>query len=395
MKNVVGQVAAKENFYNRPREIARIKRNLEAGANIQLASPRRVGKSSILQYFLDNPIDGFIFIYKDVESARTKQGFYEKIYSECIRNKVLLEKRGLWKQLTEGINAGLRKLKSLKLGPLGEITLAHDVEVDYEEELLNFLEGIDIGENKLVIMIDEFPEVLLNMVEDEAGNHKTARSFLQSNREFRNNRAIHGKVQFIYTGSNSLNGTVTELKSTELINDLPSMPVNPLHEPEAMEMIQNIMAGYGFGISDEMLKYMIRQVEWLIPFYFQLVIQELLDLLDEGEEITEQRIDKAIEQIALPRNDNHFQHYMTRLNRVFGQGRTDFIRKTLNRLVEAKELTKSQIIDFGHGGLSEHQVKVLLDSLLVDGYLVKTSDDTETYKFNSPILANWWARKKD
>ena len=390
MQNIVGQIASKENFFNRPREIKRITRNLQAGANIQLAAPRRVGKSSILHFFLNNPLKGFIFIYIDVESVRTTTDFYRKIYREVLRNEDLAEMKNLFKQLTEKAGAALKKLKNIKLAGIAEIDLREEVEVDYEEELLNFLGGIELDGDRLVIMVDEFPEVLLNMVEDDKGNPKNARSFLQSNRAFRNNRMIQGKVQFIYTGSNSLNGTVTDLGSTELINDLPSMPVYPLEVGEAKQLMTEILGTYGISIGENELDYAIQKVDWLIPFYFQLLIQELLDLLEEGEPISNHRIDEAILQITQPRNNNHFHHYVKRMTRVFPGERMKFVSAFLTQLAQEPMLTKAQAINIAHENLTEQQVKIILTTLETDGYIVEVKENPGSYKFNSPILKIWW-----
>lgn len=80
MENIVGQIASQGNFYMRKREIREIMRNLKANANIQIAAPRRVGKSSILYHLKDFPEMGFINLYIQVESSRNKDDFYRKIY---------------------------------------------------------------------------------------------------------------------------------------------------------------------------------------------------------------------------------------------------------------------------------------------------------------------------
>ena len=76
----------------------------------------------------------------------------------------------------------------------------------------------------------------MNILEDDKGDPKNARKFLQVNRELRNNSALLGKVQFIYTGSSSLNITVSNLDSSALINDLNSIAVDPLTKEEAEEL---------------------------------------------------------------------------------------------------------------------------------------------------------------
>lgn len=391
MQNIVGQIASKENFYPRKREINRIARNLEAGSHIQLSAPRRVGKSSILVHLKDNPLSGFVFMYIDVESARTKKEFYYKLYRELLRNETLTGKKKLLEQLQDKANKYFQRLKNIQIAGV-EIGLNEKEEVDYEEELLNFLSGIDISGERLVIMVDEFPEVLLNMLEDDKGDISNARAFLQSNREFRNAGTIRGRIQFIYTGSSSLNVTATMLGSTELINDLTSCPVNPLSETEAADLVISILRNYGYQLSDENLAYLIQLVEWRIPFYFQLIVHELLDQVEPGTEITAELISKALQTITHQRNDHHFEHYAKRLKRVFKEKEYYFVKALLLQLCKKDSLTTDEVINIGYEIVSETRARQIIQSLEADGYILQVGTDATAYKFSSPILKNWWFR---
>lgn len=389
MDNIVGQIASKENFYPRKREVARITRNLNAGGHIQLSAPRRVGKSSILVHFQDNPVDGFVFMYIDVESARTKQDFYRKIYRELLRNEVLNGKKGILQQFQDGTNKFFSRLKGINIGSV-EISLNEKQEADYEEELMNFLIGVNLHGDRMVIMVDEFPEVLLNMLEDDKGEVGNARAFLQSNRAFRNEGALRGKVQFIYTGSSSLNVTATMLNSTELINDLTSCPVNPLNEEEASEFITALLNTHNFSLASENLHYLVQLIEWRIPFYFQLLVQELLDQLEPGDEITQGHIDTALQRITEQRNDHHFEHYAKRLLRVFKDEEYKFVKEMLLALCKTESIMTEEAINIGHGLVNEVRVRQIIKSLEADGYLLQIGTDTAAYKFSSPILKTWW-----
>lgn len=389
MRNIVGQIASKEDFYMRPKEIRRIKMNLEAGANIQIAAPRRVGKSSILYFFLDNPQDGFIHLYFQVESARSKNEFYRKLYKEIIKSDAVGTGKKFFEQLKSAGNAFLGRLKGVKIAGSG--LDFHDTdEIDYEEELLNLLLGLDLGGDKLVLMVDEFPEVILNIVEDGHGEIVEAKKFLQSNRELRNNAKLSHKVQFIYTGSNSLNLTVGNLDSSSLINDLTAIPVNPLTETESKDLIKSVLSTYKYQITDERLEYIISKAEWTIPFYFQLVIHEIINDIEPTDEITVVVIDKAFETALEQRNDHHFEHYVKRLKRIFSDKEREFIQKFLCQLANQSALTKDEAINLANGILTEDQTRRLLESLKYDGYIINQSDTT--YKFNSPILKNWWKK---
>lgn len=387
MQNIVGQIASKENFYMRDREIKRIKMNLNAGANLQLAAPRRVGKSSILYYFLDNSDSGFIHIYFQVESARSKNDFYRKLYRDIIKSDAVGKGKKLFEQLKSVSNAFLGRLKGVKIA--GNGLDFHDAdEIDYEEELLNLLIGLELDKDKLVLMIDEFPEVILNIVEENNGDIREAKKFLQSNRELRNNPNLIGKIQFIYTGSNSLNLTVGNLDSSALINDLTAIPVNPLTERESKDLISSILKTYSHSITEEKLDYIIGKTEWTIPFYFQLIIHEIISDIDPGDEITNDVIDRAFITALEQRNDHHFEHYVKRLKRIFTDDERKFIQIFLCTLCKEMTIDKNEAINLATGILTEDQTRRLLSSLKYDGYII--NQDENVYKFNSPMLRSWW-----
>lgn len=387
MKNIVGQIASKEDFYMRKKEISRINLNLAAGANLQIAAPRRVGKSSILYYFLDNAEKGFLHIYLQVESARTKNDFYRKLYKEIIKSDVISSGKKFYEQLKSTGNIFLNKLKGVQIAGTG-FDFNDAEKIDYEDELLNLLLGLDLGEDRLVIMIDEFPEVILNIVEENNGDISEAKQFLQSNRELRNNAKLNKKVQFIYTGSNSLNLTVGNLDSSSLINDLTSIPVNPLNEAESMELITSVLKTYGHEISSNALNHLIENVEWTIPFYFQLIIHEIINEIAPGDEITNNIIDQAFAAALDQRNDHHFEHYVKRLKRVFTNEERKFIQIFLCKLSGQASMNKNEVINLSNGILDENQTRRLLDALRYDGYIINQTQSE--YKFNSPILKNWW-----
>ena len=390
MKNIVGQIASKEDFYHRAGELRRIKLNLDAHANIQIAAPRRVGKSSILYYLKDNPGAGYINLYIEVESARSKDEFYRKIYREILKSDAIGSSRRFIEQLKGAKDTLLSKLKGFTLGGVG-VELNDAPDIDYEEELTNLLLGLDLGNEKLVLMVDEFPEVILNIVEEDKGDIVNAKKFLQSNRELRNHAKLNRKVQFIYTGSNSLNLTVSQLDSTALINDLVSVPVDPLTSEQASDFVKKILSTYEYKITSERLTYLVDLVEWNIPFYFQLLIQEIIAQVGPEDELNQQVIDSAFSKVVEQRNDHYFEHYVKRLKRIFSIEQANFAHLFLNALAVNESLSRADALNISHGKLNESDSRRVLESLIYDGYIrVVSRTGQPEYKFNSPILKLWW-----
>jgi len=77
MKIVIGQATRGEDFFPRPKITNEIWAKLEAGSNVLLVAPRRIGKSSILFDLLDNPKEGYIVIYYTSESVNNHNEFYK------------------------------------------------------------------------------------------------------------------------------------------------------------------------------------------------------------------------------------------------------------------------------------------------------------------------------
>jgi len=389
MLNIVGQIASKEDFYKRDREVGAIKKVLAAGANIQLSAPRRVGKSSILYHLKDTPSAGYFFIYIEVESARNIRDFYRKIIQEIFRSGVLTTRKVIWEQFKAGTNRFFARLKGFKVVEAG-IEFHESDEVDYEQELLNFLLGIDLGENRLILMIDEFPEVILNIIEDHKGDTNEAKAFLQSNRELRNHPGLLKRVQFIYTGSNSLNVTVSSFGSSSMINDLNAIPIEPLRPENSKDLITQVLTTYGYSIANEQLEYILSKVQWHIPFYFQLVMQEIMRQIEPQTPITTAVIDSSITQVTDRRNDHLFEHYVSRLKRLYKGDNLEFVSLFLNKLAVAGEMSKDGVVNLAHGLVDEVNARQILSSLLYDGYITEVRNKTNIYEFNSPFLKTWW-----
>ena len=90
MKNVIGTPARGDSFFPREREVRKIISRLKNGNNLNLAAPRRVGKTSILYYLLDNKEADYVYVYVDTEAVNNEQDFFKKIFRQngvCIQEQ--------------------------------------------------------------------------------------------------------------------------------------------------------------------------------------------------------------------------------------------------------------------------------------------------------------------
>ena len=390
MKNLTGPPARGEDFYKRTREIDEIKKAIDSYSHIQIAAPRRVGKTSILMYFKDNPMKDYYSVFVDVESVSSENDYFKKLYEELMRSEAFSGTAKIFDQLLERGNQFLGRIKSFKIAGQG-IELSDSPEIDYCQELTNLLKGINLHGKKIVMMVDEFPEVILTIYNSNNKDEGAVVRFLKMNRAMRQDPDINQKIVFVYTGSIGLNHTVSRFQASAAINDLKSIGVGPLKKEEALELINLIVQEQAVTIDALTSEYLLSKIEWYIPFHIQLAISESTSLIRKGEEITIDIIDEAFRQIIDYRNNNAFEHYETRLAKSLEKDELDFANEVLEYMVHHSTIESATIHDFAVKHNLENKYRPIIGLLVYDGY-INNNDDNNIFCFNSPILKMWWQK---
>ncbi len=387
MKNVLGSPARKSDFFYREQEIANILHALEKGENMQIAAPRRVGKTSILYHFIDNAerFENFKFLRIDVESCTSVNSYYKKILEELLKSDVF--KKG--NKIFQWLEDVLKKIKSINVLGAGGIELNHSEENDYYNDVKTLLEGLHLDKQKLVFLIDEFTIALDNI--NEMQGLEEAKRFLHTNRELRMNHHINGNVKFILTGSIGLNSLVERLELPTTINDLSVVSVNPLSKKKAVEFAQQILESENLKYTDKSIDYLLEKIHWLIPYFIKLIIDECrqIALEEETNKMTKAMIDQSFKQAIDFKHNNFYNHYLTRLKSSFKNNELKFLIAVLTETAKNELISDNRTQDLAVKYEVEEIRRNLLRTLTFDGYLTHNKSDN-TYCFVSPLLKMWW-----
>ena len=380
MKIQTGNPVRGKEFFNREKLIEQAWDLIEAGNHILLAAPRRVGKTSVMYYLMDNPKDGYTIIYLITQSVNNENEFFRRIVNRVLKTDYV--------QKSQKVITFLEKHKPAisKVG-LDGIEFGASEEGNYQEILIRILKSSHPESKKLLVMIDEFPETLENIIKDEG--ETAGRHFLQSNRELRQDSEISKKVQFIYTGSIGLENIVSKLNVMSTINDLSRLKIPPFKPDEAKQLVSLLLGNVDFTLSDPLINFILKKIEWLIPFYIQLIIWELKNLhRDENpDKITEDIIERALTEILEQRN--HFEHWHARLRTSVKGNEYNLVKELLNITSENETISSNEIHNLAVKYQLESSYKDLVGSLVYDGY-INNHDDFKVYRYNSPILRMWW-----
>lgn len=178
---VYGKIARGGSFTDRESEQERITLNIQSHINTILISPRRWGKSSLVQKVANENLKiekNVSFCFIDLFSIRTEQEFYESFAKEVIKatsskwEEWIKAEKKYFKQLIPKFNIGI--------DPLNDFSISFDLEeVKHSaDEILALPETVSKSKKiQIVVCIDEFQN--FNFLEDPLGFQKKLRATWQ------------------------------------------------------------------------------------------------------------------------------------------------------------------------------------------------------------------------
>ena len=382
INTIIGQAATGNNFFERPKLTNEIWRIIQSGSNMLFVAPRRVGKTSILFYLLDNPQEKFRPLYIITESVNDENEFFKRLYSHVF-------------ELLDGVDKFSQRIKNLVgKNKISEISKSgvklEGVDLNYYDALIKLFEILDLDGDKLVIMIDEFPETVENIKRDKGG--KDALHFLQRNRELRHSTIVKQKAQFIYAGSIGLENVVSNIKASSTIDDLHPFNIPPFTEKESCKLIfDKILKNSEMHVEDAQVSFLLSKIGWLIPFYIQLIMEEVYKLYsyEELEEITNEVVERAIDKSI--QHKLYFDLWLSRLKITFKGNEFSFLKSVLNYVSEKDIISSAEIYNYAEEFDVTETYKDVINTLVYDGY-INNNDNTKKYLYNSPILKRWWQK---
>jgi uncharacterized protein len=379
-----------EKYFPRPAITEKIWRKIEAGEHLQLTAPRRVGKTSILKHLVQHPRKGYLVKYIIVQSVDGENEFYKLLFNELVEDqRIFGQLEGYFRQASKVVKDYINKIS--KIGT-NEVTFDHSASLDYESELKQLIRAIDDGSEKIILEVDEFPHAVENILKIDS---RAGIRFLQSTREFRQDDRLSRKVQFIFTGSIGLGNIVKKIGQTNLIMDLVPIPVPPLSPEEANTLVRDLVQGLkayqniDLPLTETCITYLLEKIDWLIPYYIQIVVDELCDIHEDGQPIDSIAVDEALLRIIRNRykHDNFFEHWKSRLKIAFDDlAQYNLAREVLNLLAKNQPIDNALFHDLGvkHKVAEPQYVQGVLE---YDGYI---NEHGGRFRFNSPILKAWW-----
>lgn len=396
MRNITGSPVENRDFFDRPRDVARLQRELANGANLLLTAPRRVGKTSLVLRLCElERAAGRSAVFLNVEGCHDELAFAERLVDG-------LSEEGLHPEALSRVSLVFRKARQafsgMKVGAAGvDMEMGSAEDSDHStlgRALESIFRRIEKDGKPVLLAIDEIPELLLALGREERGTERVSR-LLHWLRALR--QTYRHQVRWIFLGSIGLDSFVDDRNLRKTINDLTGLSLEALDPDEADRFLAELGASNDLPLTDEQRARIIKRVGWPLPHHLQIVFHALVDSGTTKADAA--AVDAAFEHLLQPSNLSQFDTWRQRLDEQFGQSDATAAKDALRHLCQhVNGRSRAQVLNAlmatrgaADAAVVDDQLARLLQMLLRDGYLLESKG---RYAFRSFLLREYWLRRE-
>lgn len=379
-KIIIGPVATGDYYYHRLEIVEDIWEELEKGNFVLIAAPRRVGKTSVMKFMVENPKENYKLIFENIQGINSEDDFYKMIY------KLILSCLNDSKKIKTWFKNYLKSKSISEVDFKGSFKITNQ-KIDYLEEINNVIPQLDTDSENIILLIDELPEVLHNLYKNN--KKEQAISILKNMRSWRQDSRFK-KMQFVLAGSIGIHYVVNTIEGRNSdLNDLRKVYCNPLNWNQTNEYIEWATRDATVKYNEELKEYLLNKIQYFVPYFINIVLSEIDKTAkrNKNPEILTQSIDSAFE-IVIKEND-HFKDWKKRLSDYLSNENFLFVNEILIQIAHKESITIQEIYDkaIKHNKTSDYMD--FISDLEQDGYII---ENDKKYIFISPFLKEFWKR---
>lgn len=379
-KIIIGNTATGNYYYPRPHIVQEIWEELEKGNNVLIAAPRRVGKSSVMVYMAENCPAGYKCVFENVQGIQSAYEFYKRFYELIIKCLKPFQQKLAW------LSEVWKEHKIDEITLQGKVKLK-DAAVDYLSEIDNILPKLNNRELKIVLFIDELPEVLHQL--NKKGKTEEAASILKNIRRWRQEDQFKN-LRLVLAGSIGIHYVVKSIEGrTTDINDFNPIKFEALTKPEALDYLDWATQDATIKYTEEYVDYLLSKIQYYVPYFINLMLDEINKKARKTNNtaITDTDIDNAYETVV--KSTDHFKDWKNRIFDYMPADDAEFVNEILIHIAHYETISQQKIYDIAgkHNKINERMD--LIDGLEKDGYIIEQED---VFLFQSPFLKTFWKR---
>lgn len=378
-----GGKATGANFFDREKELQNIYDLIAQGKNLLLHAPRRFGKSSLLTRLVAAPPPGGQACYIDLEGGKSPKDFIITIL------KALLQRKEFCTLLP------LRFAEAHEMSESDRREILKDEEREiagdwrqYTEKLFAILAGAPF---RCILILDEFPWLIEDMIELHPEKDNTARDFLNW---FASARQQAAGPTFILSGSEHLPSFLESHGLAEHMKDLEPIRLGLFEQDAARTFSFLALAGRNIMATKEEVDHILTLLGRPTPYFLQLFLDFLAEQCWAGETLGPKDIERHYYQNLLgSARTRAFESISLQLERYhrFGPYHRNGAAAVLDLLARKEQADKAEVKEawLSIAGTSSAGFETML-AVLRDDFYVEEADGK--LFMSSKLLREWWHR---
>ena len=368
-----------------------------------LTAPRRTGKTSVMDHMAARPKNGFSTVSVFVQDLDHPSEFLLTLL-DAFQDK----HPNLFRLVYDSSTKWIGKV----LGSVGEID-AGGFKVAFREanpqwrdnwtiEGDDFFERVRKGQKCVLFIVDEFPDLILNM---NRNHPDLVRPFLSW---FRGHcikpHPKQDPVRWLLGGSVNLSSTLDSIGCLDLINSLHDEPLPVLTHEQVAEFVRRMLSDRSVPFAPEIPDEVANRLGRPIPLFMQMLTLDLHRIWKrEQRPLVTTDVEAGFnELIVSSAARDKLQHYYSRIARYYVDPKQTVAYALLAKLsVTSGSLARTnlqgefdRIVHEQGVNAPVHERKRMFNQLLRDlendFYVVETGDDC--YDFASGLLKAWWKK---
>lgn len=282
---VVGKYVSDNYFCDRVKETEFLRKQILNGRDVALISPRRMGKSGLIQHFFNQSSIReeyyvfFVDIYSTTSLAEFVYLFGKEIYEQLKPQKTQWKEKFF--QVISSFRVGF-KLDAMSGAPSFDLGLG-DIHAPQStlDEIFNY---IDEADKPCIIAIDEFQQI---GEYPEKNVEALLRTQIQRCK----------KAQFVFSGSKRhLMNNMFNSPSKPFYQSVISMGLDPIPMDEYAKFALRMFEQRGKGLDVDIVNVVWRQFDGY-TWYVQMVMNELFSMTEKGSQCDKAMIADAYANI--------------------------------------------------------------------------------------------------
>ena len=371
--------------------------------HVVLTAPRRTGKTSVMDYLRNHPKNEFQVVSINVQDLTHPADFFQVLldafhdaHPDFLRDRLAAG----W----ELVSGAFDKVESI--GASGFRLALRGSDPDWRKNWRQhgdtFLAQARANDVPILFIIDEFPDMLLNLSRENEGLLREFLAWLRTQRK--KPSPTRAPIRWLVGGSVNLTGTLEALGMVDLINDLEDVSLPTLTDEDIQTFVRDMLSGRGVPFDGEVPQHLVARLGRPIPYFMQITTQNLYRLWKrEQSGIASTDVDAVFDEMVVgSAARTQLQHYHSRIRQYYAEPRRSIAHTLLGQISVSEEgLTRATLLqeteralaELG-AGLPEHERRQLFNRLMFDlendFYIVEVEGGL--YDFASGVLKSWWRK---